>query len=127
MPYLLFILCCLFPIWIAVRAKRKTQNAAIVMRKKRNSQGEVAQMLKWLETLIGKRCIVHTIDHNYEGVVERIEDGYIVLKERFYDSLAFINPEYVIGVVVVERKEKRKKKEKETMEESELSESAQNA
>ncbi len=71
-------------------------------------------MLKLLESLIGKRCAVHTIDNDYEGVVEKVEENWIVLKERYYDSLAFINPEYVVGVVECKEKKKKEKKTNES-------------
>ena len=64
-------------------------------------------MLKLLENLIGKNCTVHTIDNDYNGTIEKLEDDCIVMKERYYGTLVFVNPEYVVGVV--ERKEKKQK------------------
>ena len=109
MPYLLFVLCCLFPLWIVFHSRKKTKQAVAHIRAKKKNQGEMIKMLKLLETLIGKRCAVHTIDNDYEGVVEKVEDNWIVLKERYYDSLAFINPEYVVGVVECKEKKNKEK------------------
>ena len=80
------------------------------MRAKKKNQGEEIAMVKVLEGLIGKRCTVHTIDNDYDGIIEKLEDNCIVLKEHYYGTSVFVNPEYVVGVV--ERKEKKKKEKK---------------
>ena len=66
-------------------------------------------MLKLIETLVGKICHIHTIDNAYEGMIERVEDGWIVIKDRWYNSSVLVNPEYVVGIR--ECKDKKKKKE----------------
>lgn len=110
MPYLLFLLCSFFPVWIFIRMRKNTKAAIAHIRAQKKDQGEKITMLKVLESLIGKRCSVHTVDNDYDGIIEKLEDNCIVLKELYYDTHVFVNPEYVVGIV--ERKEKKKKTKK---------------
>ena len=119
MPYLMFVLCCLFPVWIFLHDGKNTKHALAQIREKKNHQGEKLKMLKLLESLIGKPCTVHTIDNDYDGTLEKLEDGCIVLKDRYYSSLVFVNPDYVVGVVERKEKKKKEKKEKQPVEQAE--------
>ena len=84
-------------------------------KKKKQLQGEMNTMLKIVEKLIGKSCAVHTIDNDYEGTVLEINDGCIVLKDRWFGTLVFVNPEYIVGI----RENKEKKSRKKAVEEEE--------
>lgn len=79
-------------------------------RQNKKKKGELEKMREFLSGLIGKRCVVHTIDCEYEGVLEKVEDDFLFLKDTNHDSVVFVNLEYVIGIV--EKKEKPKKEKK---------------
>lgn len=111
MPYFLLILCSGFAVWIYIRrAKvRRLFCVAKLRRRKKIDKGEIELMLKFAETLIGKSCSVHTIDHDYDGTLVEIDDGFLVLKDRWYDTLVFVNPEYIVGIRENKEKKSRKK------------------
>ena len=111
MQYFLLLLCCLFAVFICVRSIR-TRRALIATKlhkKKKELEGDINTMLKIVETLIGKSCAIHTIDNDYEGTVLEINDGCIVLKDRWVGTLVFVNPEYVVGIRENKEKKSRKK------------------
>ena len=110
MPYFFLTLSSIFVLWICI-ANRTTRKGVMAHLKsnKQKQKGELCKMLKLIETLVGKNCHIHTIDNAYEGMIERVEDGWIVIKDRWYNSSVLVNPEYVVGIR--ECKDKKKKKE----------------
>lgn len=101
----------LLPIWIVHFENQKKKELA-VLRQIKKRRGET-DMLKAVEGYLGKNCELHTIERNYEGQILRIEDGWIVVFDRYFKSEVLVNPEYVIGIREHKLKEKKQKPESE--------------
>ena len=109
MPYFFLTLCSLFAVWIYLTNREKRKGVVAHLNyKKQKQKGDCAIMLKLVETLVGKNCNIHTIDNTYEGEIERVEDGWIILKDRWYNSFVFINPDYIVGIRECKSKKKKK-------------------
>lgn len=66
-------------------------------------------MLKIVENLAGKKCAISTVDNGYEGTLLGVEDGWIVLHDKWSDTRVIVNPEYVVGIREIRVKQKKKK------------------
>ena len=114
MEYPVYALFALLPILIGMQyASRKRQKKIALKRHlliKKDKHREAKIMLELIKTLIGKNCAIHTIDNDYEGLIERVEDGWIVIKDRWFQNTVLVNPEYVIGIRECKEKKKKAKK-----------------
>ena len=111
-----FVGCSLLCIWLYIRSMRKTKQVVLMNLKSKRNKGELEKMRVFLNDLTGKRCVVHTIDGEYDGILEKVEEDFIFLKDLHNDSLVFVNLEYVVGIV--EKKSKPKKEKAEVVEEA---------
>lgn len=66
-------------------------------------------MLKLVENLVGKMCEIRTVDNDYQGTIEGVEEGWIVLKDKWFETKVVVNPEYVVGIREYRVKRKAKK------------------
>lgn len=113
MEYVIFIICLIIPLWLSRYAKtgKRAQLVARghVKRKNGVNGGVTEEMLKLVETLVGKTCAISTVDSGYEGTILGVEDGWIVLNDKWSGTRVIVNPEYVVGISEIRVKPKKKK------------------
>ncbi len=116
MPVFLFVVACIVCVWIVVRNRANVRQviARKSHKKQKKERGETLIMMNLLQTMLGKHCLVHTIDNDYDGTMEKVENDCILMKDRHSGALVFVNPEYVVGIVECKKKEKKSKKAKKT-------------
>lgn len=69
-------------------------------------------MLTLINQFIGKKCDIQTIEKSYTGIIESVEENWIVVQDVWYETKEIINLEYVTGIRLCKEKAKKSRKEK---------------
>ena len=69
-------------------------------------------MLNLINQFIGKKCNIVTIEKEYTGVIESLEENWIVVQDAYYETKEIINLEYVTGIRQCKEKLKKLRKER---------------
>lgn len=98
----IFLIWCLLPLLIFLSMKRTAARSAVTIKHLKNKRtketGEFLRMLNLVNQFIGKKCDIHTIEQEYTGIVESVEENWIILKDSVYDTTEIINLEYVTSI-----------------------------
>lgn len=108
----LFLAWCFLPVLIVLwsDSKRAKRNAVIKKHIKTNTDKGESDMLKIIGEFIGKKCAIETIDKDYEGVIESVEENWIVVRDAWFETKAVVNLEYVTGIRLCKVKTKKSRK-----------------
>lgn len=69
-------------------------------------------MLNLVNQFIGKKCNIVTIEEEYTGIIESVEENWIVVQDSYYETKEIINLEYVTGIRQCKEKQKKLRKER---------------
>ncbi len=109
-----FLIWCFLPLFVLWTLLDTKKRAVIVRKHLRNKQtrekGDIIDMLNLINQFIGKKCNIVTIEKEYTGVIESVEENWIVVLDSYLNTKEIINLEYVTGIR--QCKEKVKKAEK---------------
>lgn len=115
-----FLIWCLLLLFIFASARKTRRRAAIVKKhlknKRTKEEGELLYMLSLINQFIGKKCDIQTVGQDYTGVIESVEESWIIVKDSFYDTREIINLEYVTSIRQCKEKVKKSKTAKESAE-----------
>ena len=108
---LVFLVWCILPVIILLFFSLKPMNKTVAVRKhlrdKRMScKGEDFDMLSLINRFIGKKCDISTIDEEYTGIIEAVEENWLVVRNGDSDTEEIINLEYVTSVRQCREKKK---------------------
>ena len=98
-----------FPIWIAIflpllivlwsdfENRRKERQRMVIKQKQRNRKGGIATMSDILKRFIGKDCLITTMNTTVTGVVEAVEDNWLIFRkpENGGSDNDMVNVDYV--------------------------------
>ena len=116
MNFWVFLIWCLLPVfilWSAWKASKRSVVARKHLRNKHtNEKGDLIYMLNLINQFIGKKCNIVTIEKEYTGVIESVEENWIVVQDAYYETKEIINLEYVTGISQCKEKLKKLRKER---------------
>lgn len=112
----IFLLWGLIP-FVILWTSRQTAKRVFAVKKHLKNQrtkgkGGFAKMLALIEQFVGKKCEIQTIEKAYTGVIESVEENWIVVQDTWYETKEIINLEYVTGIRLYKQKIKKVRKEK---------------
>lgn len=67
-------------------------------------------MFDLINDFIGKKCEIKTLEAEYTGVIEKVEENWIVVLDSWYDTKVIVNLEYVTGIRLCKEKTKKSRK-----------------
>ena len=117
---LVFLVWCVLPVIILLFFSLKPMKKTAVIRKhlrdkRMSGKGEKFDMLNLINRFIGKKCDISTIDEEYTGVIESVEENWLVVRSGDSDAEEIINLEYVTIVRQCREKKKKLVSEKQTV------------
>lgn len=65
-------------------------------------------MLALMNQFVGKKCEIQTIESRYRGIIDSIEENWVVVKDSDYNTTEIINLEYVTEIRQCREKKSRK-------------------
>jgi hypothetical protein len=83
------------------RRKQETVKQLAVQKKKIRKE-QVHAMLELAKRLIGKKCIISTLNFETSGIIREVVDGGILLEKK--NTTEVINPDYIMRIRAVPEK-----------------------
>ena len=120
MQGLIFLVWCVLPVIVLLFFSSRPMKKMAVIRKhlrdkRMSGKGENFDMLNLINRFIGKKCDISTIDEEYTGVIEAVEENWLVVRSGDSDAVEIINLEYVTSVRQCREKKKKLVSEKQTV------------
>ena len=112
-----FLNWCFLPLLILFWAACGLKKRAAVVRKhlknkRSETKGDERAMLNLINQFIGKKCDILTLEKQYTGMIESVEENWIVVWDSYFDTREIINLEYVMGIRQCKEKAKKTAREK---------------
>ena len=101
--YFIPVYLILFVTLMQTRTRR--QQAIIqqtVRRKKKTGKERPLAMLELAKRLIGKKCVIYTLNFETSGIIREVVDGGILLEKK--TTTEVINPDYIMRIRTVAEK-----------------------
>lgn len=107
-------IACFFPLFIVFfmgrENKRKKKQRCIINKIKINRKKGSDTMNEAIKSFIGKECIITTINDNVIGVMESVEDNWIIVRSTNKNgSKEIVNVDYVSCIQEYPRNKKERK------------------
>ena len=105
MNFTYFIPVYLILIVSLMQTRTRRQQAVIaqtVRRKKKTGKEQTRAMLELAKRLIGKKCVIYTLNFETSGIIREVVDGGILLEKK--TTTEVINPDYIMRIRTVAEK-----------------------
>ncbi len=101
--YFIPIYLLLFVTLMQQRTRRQQEMMKqIATQKKKAGKEQGYAMLELAKRLIGKKCVIYTLNFETSGTIREVVDGGILLEKK--TSTEAINPDYIMRIRVVAEK-----------------------
>ena len=111
MKFAIFFICCLLPLFILLSANNPRKFAVAMKKHLKNNHAKEqggTDMLAIINQFVGKKCEIQTIESRYRGIIDSIEENWVVVKDSDYNTTEIINLEYVTEIRQCREKKSRK-------------------